>query len=140
MQQIRVVIAEHLSLVRKSISSHLAQDHTIKVVAKVNCEHELLRILDACLVDVLLLDISIPLLHGTLSFKAIKQLYPELRIIILSSFLTQSHIEYYLGNGASGCLDKASDANTLIGAIKAACTPPTYHHRAVRWFIKRTVS
>lgn len=133
-----MVIADHQRLFRQGIVSQLAKEKTITIVAEASTEGELLRILENNDVDVLLLDLSIPLLYGNHSFQALKQRYPSIHVIILSSFLEKNHIKHYMSNGASACLDKSCGGDALIEAIKLTMRPAHFDNRSLVAFRKKS--
>lgn len=113
----RVVIAHSQSLFRLGIHSLLEKEPGILILAEAADERELLEVLEYYSVDVLLLDPSIPLLYGQLSCATIKQRYPAVQMIILSSSLEEQQAAHYVNRGASLCLDKNCGKEALVRAI-----------------------
>ena len=67
--------------------------------------------------DVLLMDINLPDANGIDLCKEVKEKYPAINILGLSTFNQQSFIEKMLGNGASGYVVKNATQNELMEAI-----------------------
>jgi len=76
--------------------------------------------------EVLLLDINLPDKSGIELCKEIKEKYPDIRIVGLSSFNQQSFIEKMLENGASGYVLKNATLNELVEAIEAVVEGRTF--------------
>jgi DNA-binding NarL/FixJ family response regulator len=70
--------------------------------------------------DVLLLDINLPDKSGIDLCKEIKEKYPEIQILGLSSFNQQSYIQKMMMNGASGYLLKNATKEEIVKAIESA--------------------
>lgn len=68
--------------------------------------------------DVMLLDINLPDKSGIDLCKEIKEKYPEIKILGLSSFNQQSYIQKMIQNGASGYLLKNASQAEIVKAIK----------------------
>ena len=89
---------------------------------------ELLQILPANLPDVILLDINMPHMNGLKAVIFIKQSYPEVKIIMLSTYSEAHLVEKAKKNGANGYLLKNSSKEELLQTIRlvhkgAACFP-----------------
>lgn len=69
--------------------------------------------------DVLLLDINLPDKSGINLCKEIKEKYPDIQILGLSSFNQQSYIQKMIENGASGYLLKNASQEEIVKAINA---------------------
>lgn len=76
--------------------------------------------------DVILLDINLPDQSGTDLCKRIKQQYPAIQIIGLSTFNQQPIIRNMIANGASGYVLKNATKNELLSAINAVIKGNTY--------------
>jgi DNA-binding NarL/FixJ family response regulator len=70
--------------------------------------------------DVVLLDIRMPNMNGVVATESIKKLYPDIKVIILTTFDDSDYILDAINNGASGYLLKDIGAQALIDAIKNA--------------------
>ena len=76
--------------------------------------------------DVILMDVNLPDQSGTDLCKAVKQLYPIVLILGLSTFNQQPIIRNMLDNGASGYLLKNATKEELLEAIAAVSAGKTY--------------
>jgi len=76
--------------------------------------------------DVILLDINLPDKSGIDLCKEIKEQYPDIQILGLSSFNQQSYIQKMIQNGASGYLLKNASQEEIVKAIKAVMDGDTF--------------
>ena len=76
--------------------------------------------------DVLLLDINLPDKSGIDLCKEIKEKYPDIQILGLSSFNQQSYIQKMIQNGASGYLLKNASQEEIVKAMKAVMDGDTF--------------
>jgi len=70
-------------------------------------------------VDVVLMDIRMPVMDGVLGTKNIKELNPKIKVIILTTFKDTQYIRQAIAFGADGYILKSSPAEHLIDSIKA---------------------
>ena len=83
---IKVVIADDQELIRESLKIVLGTHEDIQVVNIAADGLEVLDILKRESVDVILMDIRMPRMDGVVCTKAIKEQYPNTKIIILTTF------------------------------------------------------
>ena len=76
--------------------------------------------------DVLLLDINLPDKSGIDLCKEIKEKYPDIQILGLSSFNQQSYIQKMIQNGASGYLLKNASQEEIVKSMKAVMDGDTF--------------
>ena len=67
--------------------------------------------------DIILMDVNLPDKNGTELCKAVKQLYPAVLVLALSTFNQQAIIRNMMDNGASGYVLKNATKNELLEAI-----------------------
>jgi DNA-binding NarL/FixJ family response regulator len=70
--------------------------------------------------DVVLMDLLMPRLDGVSAIRAIKQLYPGVEVVALTSFSEAERVHVALEAGAAGYLLKDAEADEVVAAIRAA--------------------
>jgi two-component system response regulator DesR len=116
---IRVLIAEDQAMVRGALSSLLALEGDIEVVAEVARGDEVLAAAERARPDVALLDIEMPGLDGITAAAELVRRLPGTRVVILTTFGRPGYLRRALEQGASGFLLKDAPAKELAAAIRA---------------------
>src|SRR5947207_7598546 len=115
---IKVAIADDHSLFRTGVKTSLSQRKDIQMVAEAENGMQLLNLLKHIQPDVILLDISMPIMDGLTTLPEIKRLYPQIKVIMLSMHNDHSVISRMMEIGANSYLTKDSDSETIYQAIK----------------------
>lgn len=116
---IKVLIADDQELIRQSLSIVLSTHKDISVVGTAKNGFEVLEIVKKNKPDVILMDIRMPDMDGVSCTKSIKEMYPQIKIIILTTFDDDEFIYSALKYGASGYILKGVSMDELY---KAICT------------------
>lgn len=117
---IKVMIADDQTILAEGIKSVLETSDQIEVIALVSDGAEAIRKIAENKPDVVLLDIRMPNMNGVVATKEIKTRWPEIKLIILTTFDDSDYILNAINYGASGYLLKDINAESLIGAVKNA--------------------
>lgn len=117
---IKVMIADDQTILAEGIKSVLETSDQIEVIALVSDGAEAIRKIAENKPDVVLLDIRMPNMNGVVATKEIKTRWPEIKVIILTTFDDSDYILNAINYGASGYLLKDINAESLIGAVKNA--------------------
>ncbi|MDD3224495.1 MAG: response regulator transcription factor [Clostridium sp.] len=114
---IRVLIADDQELIRQSLKIVLSANKDIEVVGTVCNGKEAIKLARRCKIDIILMDICMPEMNGIECTKIIKETYPNIKIIVLTTFDYDEYIFNALKYGASGYLLKGVSMDELVGAI-----------------------
>lgn len=114
---VKVLIVDDQELIRESLKIVLSTHDDIHVVGVAGDGFEVLDILKREKVDVILMDIRMPRMDGVYCTKAVKEQYPETKIIILTTFDDDDFVFSALRYGASGYLLKGVGMEELYQAI-----------------------
>lgn len=114
---IKIAIAEDHSILREGMTELLNQDPCFSVVCTAENGAVLLESLEHTEVDVILLDLEMPIMSGYEALFQISQKYPETRCLILSYFNDYDFIYRSFELGAKGYLSKNADIKTIKSAI-----------------------
>lgn len=133
---IRVLIVDDHAVVRRGIRAYLEVLDDLEVAAEAaNGEDALdkLRLMAAYreLPDVVLLDLLMPKIDGVATTTKIAGLYPDVRVVILTSFGEMERVHAALEAGASGYLLKDADPTEVVAAIRAAARGDVFLHPAI---------
>jgi DNA-binding NarL/FixJ family response regulator len=114
---IRVLIAEDQDLVRQSLQIILGGNDSIEVIGAAGDGIEALEMVGRLRPDIVLLDIRMPRMDGVTACKKIKESYPDVKVIVLTTFDDDDYIFNAIKYGASGYILKGISIDELITAI-----------------------
>jgi DNA-binding NarL/FixJ family response regulator len=128
---IRILIVDDQIIVRHGLKSLLEIQEDLTVVGDVSNGQEALEIIASLdlqfqLPDVVLLDVRMPVMDGVASTQELKKYYPELKILILTTFDDDEYISQAMNYGAKGYLLKDSPPEDLAMAIRVVNKGHTY--------------
>lgn len=115
---IKVIVADNHPIVRYGISALLRGAEDIRIIGDVSTTNALFEVLKDQTPDVLILELDIPQINGIAALRHIKEMHPDVKVLIYSG---QSEDVYALSTiraGASGYLSKTSGSENLAAAIK----------------------
>lgn len=114
---IKVLIADDQELIRQSLQIVLSNREHIEVIDVVANGSEVIKSIRKVKPDVILMDIRMPKIDGVQCTKIIKENYPQIKIIILTTFDDDEYVYNALKYGASGYLLKGVSMDELVNAI-----------------------
>lgn len=115
---IKVALAEdHKSLI-EGIEVFFECEDDMEIVGKVNNGQQLITFLERKPVDVIIMDIQMPVMDGVEATKYITKEFPEVKVIAFSMFEQDSAIEQMRKAGAKGYLPKNASLLVLLEAIR----------------------
>lgn len=117
---IRLVIVDDHQIVRAGLKQLLETDDELAVVAMAGDGARALAVVAEHEPDLVLMDLSMPVMDGVEATRRIKGNQPSVRIIILSSYGDEDHVVRALEAGADGYLLKHSEPEQLLRAIREA--------------------
>ncbi|MET8427672.1 response regulator transcription factor [Nocardia sp. NPDC004860] len=130
-----LVIDDHV-VVRRGIAAFLESSEDIVVADEASNGVEALERLAVMaahhsLPDVALLDLMMPQMDGVETAREITTRYPDVRVVVLTSFGESERVHAALANGASGYLLKDADPSEVEAAIRASVRDEVYLDTAV---------
>ena len=114
---IKILIADDQELIRESLKIILDTNSEMNVIGLAENGSKVLDLVRKNLPDIILMDIRMPELDGVECTKVIKKKYPDVKIIILTTFDDDEYVFYALKYGASGYLLKGCSVQELTSAI-----------------------
>ncbi len=132
----KVLIVDDHNVVIEGILSLLQNSDEITMVGTAQNAVNCLDFLKKKEVDVVLMDINLPDMSGLDLCKTVKQSYPEIKVLALSTFNQASYINKMIANGASGYLLKNISKDELLEAIKTVSDGKNYNSFEVNEIIK----
>ena len=117
-EKIKIVIAEDQELIRDSLKIVLSANQDMEVIDTVADGREVIRSVRSEKPDVILMDVRMPGMDGVSCTQIIKENYPQIKIIILTTFDDDEYVYNALKYGASGYLLKGVSMAELSSAIR----------------------
>ena len=117
---LKIIIADDHQIVRRGLRMTIEAEKDLKVLAEAVNGTEVLALIKKHSPDVVLMDLQMPELDGVETLKAIRPEFPELPVLILTSFTDDAHVYAALRAGASGFLLKEMGGDELVEAIRGA--------------------
>lgn len=118
MDTIKLLLVDDQELIRESLSVVLNIDSDLTVVGLAENGQQAIELCERTNPDVVLMDINMPVMDGISATKLIKERFPSIRILILTTFQEIQNVVEALSIGAEGYLLKAIHPNDLIAGIK----------------------
>ncbi len=130
---IRILLVDDHTLFRRGLRQLLTTTEDLVVVGEATSGAEALVLASELAPDVVLMDIAMPDLDGIAAAQALRERYPNLRIVMLTMYDAATHGEAARNAGAVGYVVKSSQPEELFQAIRAAAngtapsepTPPS---------------
>lgn len=118
--KVKVLVVDDQTELANEISAVLATDSSLQVVGTASDGFDALAKIPTAKPDVVLMDIRMPNMNGVVATSRIKTEYPDMKVLILTTFDDSEYILNAINNGASGYLLKETGGGALISAIKNA--------------------
>jgi len=119
-KSIRVLLVDDHSVVRSGLSAMLSAEDDLELVGGAADGAEAIRLCERARPDVILMDLLMPVMDGVAATRTIHERWPEVRIIILTSFKEREQVDGALKAGAMSYLLKTVSAAELVSAIRGA--------------------
>lgn len=114
---LRILLVEDQIIVRQGLKVILEQDINMQVTHEANNGREAIDILEKHLVDFIMMDVRMPVMNGIEATRKIKRQWPDIKILILTTFNDDEYALEALKEGANGFLLKTANPNRLIEAV-----------------------
>lgn len=123
---ITVAMAEDHQMLIDGVISFFEFNEEINIIGAVNNGKDLVELVRLEKPDVVITDIRMPNMDGIEATKAIKQLYPEIKVLAMTMFDQHDAIKQMLDAGATGYLLKNSGIKMLSKAITTVANGETF--------------
>ena len=125
-QPITVLLADEHKMYREALALTLSQDPRIQVVGQCGNGLEAEKLFGTLKPDIALIDITVHAARGFTTAAHIIALYPEARIIGLSTFFTHAYAMRIVASGGKGYLTKSMSYVHMLEAIRRVAEGETY--------------
>jgi NarL family two-component system response regulator LiaR len=119
---IRVLIVDDHAMVRRGLAIFIKSKPDLTLIGEASCGQEAITLCGRLAPDVVLMDLVMPEMDGAAATQAIRQRWPRIQVIALTSFQERDLVQGVLKAGAIGYLLKNVLAEELADAIRAAAS------------------
>ncbi|MFR0357432.1 response regulator [Streptomyces sediminimaris] len=138
-RRLTVIVADDQAAVREPLAAVLAMSDDIEVTAAAADGGEVLAAVAAAPVDVVLMDLRMPVVDGIEATRRLSEEHPETAVVVLTTFADDDSILAALGAGARGYLTKNAGRQDILRAIRAAAAGQSVLDREVQDRLLATV-
>jgi len=119
-QPIRVMLVDDHAMVRRGLAAFLKVFDDLQLAGEAESGEVAIQLCAEVLPDVILMDMVMPDMDGAAATRAIRQQFPQVQVLALTSYKEGDLVKNALKAGAIGYLLKDVSADDLAGAIRAA--------------------
>lgn len=130
---VKLILADDHQLFREGLKRIINMEDDMEVIGEAS---DGIQIVELCNelhseVDVVLMDINMPVENGVMATERLKLIFPDIKVIILSIHDDESYVFETLRKGASGYLLKDMEAESLLNAVRSVVNGYAYIHPKV---------
>lgn len=119
-RRIKLMIVDDQTLFREGLQAVLSLMDDIEVVGFAYHGQQALELVHKLEPDLILMDVEMPVMNGVECTRIMRERYPHIQVLILSTFAQDDYIIDGLANGACGYLLKDSCSEELVANIRQA--------------------
>ena len=117
--KIRVLLVDDQKMIREGLKALIKAESDIEIVGTAENGEQALNQVESLNPEVVLMDMEMPGMNGMEATKLICQRFPDVKILVLSTYDTQEYVANSLNSGAMGYLLKGTPAKELTDAIRS---------------------
>lgn len=117
--KIKVFIVDDQKMIREGLKALIKTEPDLEVVGTANNGEDSIKQVETIQPDIILMDMEMPGMDGVTATRLICDKFPQIKILVLSTFDTQEYVSRSLSSGAMGYLLKGTPAKELTNAIRS---------------------
>lgn len=121
----KIIIVDDDPLVCKSLQVLLSREEDMEVIGTAYNGEEALELCEKPLPDVILMDIQMPIMDGIVATRKVKEKWPQIRVMMLTTFKDEQNIRLAILAGAEGYLIKLTKIESMAQQIRALVSGST---------------
>jgi two-component system response regulator DegU len=131
--KVKLILADDHQLFREGLKRIINMEGDMEVIGEAG---DGIQVVELCNqlhsdVDVVLMDINMPIENGVVATERLKLIFPDIKVIILSIHDDESYVFETLRKGATGYLLKDMEAESLLNAVRSVVDGHAYIHPKV---------
>ncbi len=117
--KIRILVVDDQKMIREGLKALIKTESNLEVIGTAENGEDAIKQVEDLKPDVVLMDMEMPGMDGVTATKIICQKFPQVKVLVLSTFDTQDYVSHSLSSGAMGYLLKGTPAQELTTAIQS---------------------
>lgn len=130
-RKIKILLADDHQLFREGLKRILNMEDDLEVIGECGDGIQVLEFCNHEKPEIVLMDINMPIENGVVATERLRDIFPDVKVIILSIHDDESYVFETLRKGASGYLLKDMEAESLINAIRSVVSGHAFIHPKV---------
>ncbi len=126
---IKTLLADDHAIVVEGLQEILSHDEDIEIVGKASNGEEVMTFVRLNDVDVVVLDINMPIMDGITCARQLKKDHDHVKVLILTMYPQRSFVDEIISLGIDGCLLKNNTGKELSEAIHRVASGRQYYDR-----------
>jgi DNA-binding NarL/FixJ family response regulator len=122
MKKTRILLADDHSFLRMGLRTLLAAHKDFIVVGETANGREAVDAAQKLKPNIIIMDLMMPIMNGAMATKLVREVSPETKVIILTTYGTSNELNLAIENGAFGVMMKDAAADELIDAIRTVAS------------------
>lgn len=122
---IRLILADDHALLRQGTAELLRREPDLEVIGEASNGLEAVELASSLRPDLVAMDVRMPTLSGLEATRRLREIAPEVRVLVLTAYDEDQYIFSLLQAGASGYLLKSAPVSELVKAIHRVCQGDT---------------
>jgi DNA-binding NarL/FixJ family response regulator len=131
MLQKTILIADDHPIFREGLNAIVSKLSHLQVIGQAENGQDAVLQAKELNPDLILMDVTMPIMNGTEAIRMIKQRQPDIKIIALSSFKSRDYIQASLESGASGYVLKTDSSDSMLTAIESVLDGHAYFSSSI---------
>jgi two-component system response regulator NreC len=131
MEVIRVLLVDDHAILREAVGALLAVHDDMEVLGEASNGREAIDKANELVPDVIVMNISLPLMDGLEATRRILKRHPSIRILVLTELNERERVLSSLKAGVAGYLPKTTNPAELLSAIRSVARGDSYLHPSV---------
>lgn len=128
---VKIVLADDHQLFREGVKRIINMESDLEVIGECGDGIQVVELCNELNPDIVLMDINMPVENGVAATERLKEIFPDVKVIILSIHDDEAYVFETLRKGALGYLLKDMEAVSLINAIRSVVAGHAYIHPKV---------
>ena len=128
---IRVLIVDDQKVVTEGLRVILSSEPTLDVIGVAHNGAQAVELVGTTKPDLVLMDLKMPIMNGIQATHAIREQYPDVYVLVLTTFDADEWVFDAIRAGASGYMLKDSDGDDIIAAIEGTVEGKTHIDPAI---------